>query len=172
MKSSSLAFLGTLALAFNAFAGDTPAPQGANAYIVAPKHGEVVSSPIKVVFGLSGLRVAPAGVQREKTGHHHLLIDTGVPDPSKPIPADDRHKHFGGGQTETIIELTPGQHTLQLLLGDFAHIPHSPPTKSEQITVIVKFVVQFNKSGTVDATHSSQYVVSVNSTGNDFEKMS
>ena len=138
MKRSVLAFLSTLAFAFNAFAGGTTAPEGASAYIVAPKHGEVVSSPIKVVFGLSGMGVAPAGVQKDKTGHHHLLIDTGVPDLTKPIPADDKHKHFGGGQTETTIDLTSGQHTLQLLLGDFSHIPHSPPIKSEQITIIAK----------------------------------
>ena len=137
MKCSALAFISMLALAPNAFAEGTPSPAGANAYIVAPNHGEVVSSPVKVVFGLSGMGVAPAGVQKEKTGHHHLLIDTDMPDLSKPIPADDKHKHFGGGQTETVIELTPGQHTLQLLLGDFAHIPHSPPIQSEQITITV-----------------------------------
>lgn len=133
-----LALMTTFLIAINVFAGDTPAPEGAKAYIVAPKHGEVVSSPIKVVFGLSGMGVAPAGMQIEKTGHHHLLIDTGVPDLNKPIPADNKHKHFGGGQTETTIELTPGRHTLQLLLGDFSHIPHSPPIKSEQITIVVK----------------------------------
>ena len=138
MKRSALALMSSLLFACNAFAGDTPAPEGAKAYIVAPKHGEVVSSPVKVVFGLSGMGVAPAGVQKEKTGHHHLLIDTGVPDLTNPIPADDKHKHFGGGQTETTIELSSGQHTLQRLLGDFAHIPHSPPIKSEQITIVVK----------------------------------
>ena len=137
MRRTTVALLGTLALAFNAF-GSTPAPQGARAYIVSPAHGEVVSSPVKVVFGLTGLGVAPAGIQKDKTGHHHLLIDTGVPDLSKPIPADDKHKHFGGGQTETVIELSPGKHTLQLLMGDFSHIPHNPPIKSEQITIIVK----------------------------------
>lgn len=138
MRRSALAFVTTLALAFNAFAGSTPAPEGANAYIIAPKPGEVVTSPVKVVFGLSGMGVAPAGMEKDKTGHHHLLIDTDVPDLSKPIPADDTHKHFGGGQTETIIELAPGQHTLQLLLGDFSHVPHNPPIVSEQITITVK----------------------------------
>ena len=137
MKRSALAFLSILASAA-AFAGNTPALPGAKAYILAPKHGEIVSSPVKVVFGLSGMGVAPAGVQNKKTGHHHLLIDTGVPDMSKPIPADDKHKHFGGGQTETFIELSPGSHTLQLLLGDFSHIPHDPPVTSEQITITVK----------------------------------
>jgi len=137
MKRSALAFLSILASAA-AFAGSTPAPAGAKAYILAPKHGEIVSSPVKVVFGLSGMGVAPAGVQNKKTGHHHLLIDTGVPDTSQPIPADGKHKHFGGGQTETVIELSPGSHTLQLLLGDFSHIPHDPPVTSEQITITVK----------------------------------
>lgn len=138
MKQSALVFVSTLAFAFNVFAGGTPAPEGAKTYIVAPRHGEVVSSPVKVIFGLSGIGVAPAGMQKENTGHHHLLIDTPVPDLSQPIPADDKHKHYGGGQTETTIELSPGQHTLQLLLADLAHIPHSPPIVSEQITIIVK----------------------------------
>ena len=138
MKRSALVLLSGLVCAVNAFAGDTPAPIGAKAYIVAPKHGEIVTSPVKVVFGLSGIGVAPAGVLNEKTGHHHLLIDTGIPDLSRPIPADDNHKHFGGAQTETTIELTSGIHTLQLLLGDGSHIPHNPPVKSEQITIIVK----------------------------------
>ena len=137
MKKLAIVFLGTMTLAFNAFAGSTPAPQGARAYIVTPAHGEVVSSPVKVVFGLTGLGVAPSGIQKDKTGHHHLLIDTGLPDLSTPIPADDKHKHFGGGQTETVIELSPGKHTLQLM-GDFSHIPHNPPVKSEPITIIVK----------------------------------
>jgi len=138
MKSSALMLLSSLAFAVNTFAGDTPSPIGAKAYIIAPKNGEIVSSPVKVVFGLSGIGVAPAGVLKEKTGHHHLLIDTGVPDLSTPIPADDKHKHFGGGQTETTIELTSGPHTLQLLLGDSSHVPHNPPVTSEQITIIVK----------------------------------
>lgn len=138
MKRSALAFVSILAFSPNGFAGGTPAPEGAKAYIVAPKHGEVVTSPVKVVFALSGMGVAPAGMQKENTGHHHLLIDTSVPDLSKPIPADDKHKHFGGGQTETTIELSSGQHTLQLLLADFSHIPHTPPVMSEQITIIVK----------------------------------
>jgi len=138
MRSSLLAFAIILAPAFNAFAGDTPAPEGTSIYIISPKHGEVVTSPVKVVFGLSGMGVAPAGVDKDKTGHHHLLIDTGLPNLNNPIPADDKHKHFGGGQTETVIKLTPGEHTLQLLLADFTHTPHNPPVMSQQITIMVK----------------------------------
>lgn len=138
MKTSLLSIAFVLALAFNAYAGSTPAPEGARVYIVSPTHGEVVTTPFKVVFGLSGMGVAPAGTDTAKTGHHHLLIDTDVPDLSKPIPADDNHKHFGGGQTEIVLELTPGEHTLQLLMGDYAHVPHNPPVMSEQITIMVK----------------------------------
>jgi hypothetical protein len=138
MRRFLLTFAIILATTFNAFAGNTPAPEGANAYIISPKHGEVVTSPVKVVFGVSGIGVAPAGVDKAKTGHHHLLIDTGLPNLKNPIPADDNHKHFGGGQTETVIELTPGKHTLQLLLADFTHTPHNPPVMSQQITIMVK----------------------------------
>lgn len=108
------------------------------AYIVSPEDGAVVSSPVTVVFGLSGFGVAPAGVPREGVGHHHLIIDAPLPDLSKPIPADENHRHFGGGQTEAVVELAPGRHTLQLLLGDYAHVPHDPPIYSEPITITVK----------------------------------
>ena len=138
MKYLVLSLLSGLAICASAIAGDSMAPADARVYIVSPSHGEVVTSPVKVIFGLSGMGVAPAGVQRDKTGHHHLLINTAVPDLNLPIPADDRHKHFGGGQTEVSIELAPGQHTLQLLLADFAHVPHNPPVMSEQITITVK----------------------------------
>lgn len=138
MKRIALVFISSLAFASSAFAGGMASPEGANAYIVAPEHGEIVTSPVKVVFGLSGMGVAPAGVQKENTGHHHLLIDTSEPNLTNPIPADENHKHFGGGQTETTIELNPGEHTLQLLLGDFTHTPHSPPVKSKQISIVVK----------------------------------
>lgn len=138
MKLSRILFGCLLALALNAYAGNTSAPAGANVYIVSPVHGEVVTSPVKVVFGLSGMGVAPAGVDKAKTGHHHLLIDTGIPDLNRPIPADDNHRHFGGGQTETMVELAPGEHTLQLLLADFSHTPHNPPVMSQQISITVK----------------------------------
>lgn len=114
-----------------------PSSEGARVYLVSPKDGETVTSPITVRFGLSGMGVAPAGVDREKTGHHHLIIDAPVPQENLPIPADDNHKHFGGGQTETVIELAPGTHTLQLVLGDHLHIPHVPPVVSERVTITV-----------------------------------
>jgi hypothetical protein len=117
----------------------TAAPAGAKEYIVSPKTGDVVTNPVTVVFGLKGMGVAPAGVEKENTGHHHLLIDTELPsDLSQPVPADDHHRHFGGGQTETEVTLSPGTHTLQLLLADFAHVPLNPPVMSDKITVTVK----------------------------------
>ena len=116
----------------------TPAPEGATAYFIEPADGAVVSSPVRVVFGLSGFGVAPAGIVRADAGHHHLLVDTGLPALDQPIPSDDNHRHFGAGQTETTIELEPGSHTLQLLLGDALHIPHEPPIRSEQITIEVR----------------------------------
>lgn len=113
-------------------------PHDMSTYIVTPSHGEVVTNPIKVVFGLKGIGVAPAGVMRENTGHHHLLIDVDEIDVTKSIPADDQHLHFGGGQTETTLNLKPGKHTLQLLLGDGIHKPHAKPVMSEKITIYVK----------------------------------
>jgi hypothetical protein len=116
----------------------TPAPEGAAVYFISPEDGATVSSPVTVRFGARNMGVAPAGVDKEGTGHHHLLIDTGMPDASKPVPADEHHKHFGGGQTETTIELEPGEHTLQLLVGDHRHVPHDPPVTSEKITITVE----------------------------------
>lgn len=117
----------------------SPSKDGTLAYIVSPADGAQVSSPVTVVFGLKSMGVAPAGVQREGTGHHHLLVDVdGLPDLSKPIPADDNHRHFGAGQTEVTLDLKPGTHTLQLLLGDHTHIPHDPPVVSQRITITVK----------------------------------
>src|SRR5688572_21206451 len=105
-----------------------PAPAGAMAYIVEPADGARVTNPVRVVFGLKGFGVAPAGVDRNDAGHHHLLVDVGMPaNLALPIPNDDQHRHFGGGQTETTLTLPPGRHTLQMLLGDHLHIPHEPP---------------------------------------------
>jgi hypothetical protein len=124
-----------------AIAGDLPrstSPGDAEVYIVSPADGETVSSPVRVVFGLRNMGVAPAGIKYADSGHHHLLIDTGLPDLDRPIPSDENHRHFGKGQTETLLELGPGEHTLQLLLGDALHIPHRPPVVSERISIIVK----------------------------------
>jgi len=115
-----------------------PAPESARVYFISPEDGATVTSPVRVVFGLSGMGVAPAGIAREGTGHHHLLIDTDPPPAGAPIPADDRHVHFGAGQTETELTLAPGEHTLRLLVGDELHVPHDPPVMSEPITIHVQ----------------------------------
>ncbi len=114
-------------------------PAGAKTYIISPQNGATVTSPVTVVFGLKGMGVAPAGLFKENTGHHHLLIDVEkLPPLDAPLPNDKNHVHFGGGQTETTIELTPGKHTLQLVLGDLVHVPHDPAVMSEKITITVK----------------------------------
>jgi len=98
----------------------------------------VVTSPVVVRFGLQGMGIAPAGIDRAGTGHHHLLIDTDLPPLGLPIPNDAQHRHYGGGQTEAIIELPPGEHSLQLILGDERHIPHDPAVISEKILIQVQ----------------------------------
>ena len=130
------AFLG----ATLAFAGPTPAPSNAYAYIGWPNDGQVLAAgkPFRVWFGLRYMGVAPKDVKFPNTGHHHLLIDTDLPPTDEEIPSDRNHLHFGAGQTETMLELPPGKHTLQLLMGDDKHIPHDPPIKSKKITIIVK----------------------------------
>ena len=107
-------------------------------YFINLQDGDIVENPILIQFGLSGKGVAPAGVNIENTGHHHLLIDVKAIDFYMPIPSSKNHLHFGGGQTETSIELTPGEHELQLVLGDLYHVPHSPPITSNKIKIIVK----------------------------------
>lgn len=127
------------------FAQGTPAPDGASVYFANLEDGATVTSPVKVIFGLSGMGVAPAGVEKENTGHHHLLINRpplgegefGAEEFELGLPSDENHRHFGGGQTETTIELPPGQHTLQLVLGDAGHVPHATPVVSEVITINV-----------------------------------
>ena len=113
-------------------------PEGARVYVIEPTDGAVVKSPVVVRFGLEGMGVAPAGVDHAKTGHHHLIIDAPLPPPGLPVPADANHIHFGGGQTETRVELAPGKHTLQLLLADFKHVPHDPPVVSPVVTITVE----------------------------------
>ena len=107
-------------------------------YIISPQDGDTVSSPVKVIFGLNGMGVAPAGIKMKNTGHHHLLIDLNhLPDINLPIPSDEHHRHFGKGQTEALIELDKGEHTLQLILGDHLHIPHEPAIISKKIRIKV-----------------------------------
>ena len=131
-----------LILAFCAFSVHaqvrTPAPENAELYFISPADAATVSNPITVRFGLRNMGVAPAGIQYEDSGHHHLLVDTPVPGLNLPIINDDNHRHFGKGQTEVTLDLPPGDHTLQLLLGDFAHIPHEPAVVSRQITITVE----------------------------------
>lgn len=119
--------------------GRAKAPADAYAYIGWPNNGEVIhSTTFHVWFGLRGMGVAPAGTDKPNTGHHHLLIDTPLPPLDEPIPNDKNHLHFGLGQTETMLELPPGTHTLQLLLGDANHIPFDPPVMSQKITIYVR----------------------------------
>ena len=117
----------------------TESAPDANVYIIQPVDGANVDQTFKVVFGLSNMGVAPAGVTKKNTGHHHILIDTDIlPDLTQPLPSTDKIKHFGGGQTETQLTLSPGKHTLQLVLGNFAHVPHNKPVVSSKITITVK----------------------------------
>ena len=127
-------------------AGESPAPDGAQVYFVNLEDGATVQGPVKVIFGLSGMGVAPAGTEAEHTGHHHLLVNRAPfgegPDDGDMLEygvfADDNHVHFGKGQTETMVELPAGQHTLQLLLGDHHHVPHATPVMSDVITITVE----------------------------------
>lgn len=123
--------------AANTFAA-TPSPSGAKVYIISPKNGDTVKSPFTVQFGLKGMGVAPAGVDKANTGHHHLIIDSKLPAKNAPVPKDAKHRHFGGGQTEVELKLAPGKHTLQLILGDKQHIPHKPAVYSSKISITVK----------------------------------
>jgi hypothetical protein len=115
-----------------------PAPAGASVYFINLKNGDVVTSPVLVQFGLRGMGVAPAGVERENTGHHHLLINVDTIDVNVPMAFSDSNRHFGGGQSEATVALKPGTYTLQLVLADANHIPHHPPVLSDRITVTVK----------------------------------
>lgn len=117
----------------------TSAPPEAEVTILTPEDGASVTSPVTVEFAIEGMEVAKAGTDRENTGHHHLLVDLDeLPPMDAPLPSTDQVIHFGGGQTSTELELEPGEHTLQLLLGDHLHVPHEPPVMSEKITVTVE----------------------------------
>ncbi|MCH7829455.1 MAG: DUF4399 domain-containing protein [Proteobacteria bacterium] len=111
---------------------------GASVFFITPADGDTVSNPISIEFGIDGMDIVKAGVEQPSSGHHHLMIDTDLPDFSLPIPADGQHVHFGDGSTATEITLPPGQHTLQMLLGDHFHIPHDPALVSEPITITVE----------------------------------
>lgn len=140
-KAAAAALVLMWAWSASAVANDmiSKAPEGAEVYFITPKDGDGVRNPVKVKFGLRGMGVAPAGVEMEHTGHHHILIDVDkMPDMTKSLPATDNIVHFGKGQTETELKLKPGKHTLQLLLGNHLHIPHDPPVMSKKITITVR----------------------------------
>jgi hypothetical protein len=141
-RSHCFAWVGLLLGAgSSAQAADAYWPADAKVYFVEPKAGANVSGPVKVVMGVKGIEVAPAGTGKPATGHHHILVDTDVPTgeaAQNPLPADENVKHFGKGQTETALTLSPGTHTLQLVVGDGNHVPHEPALKSDKITVTVK----------------------------------
>lgn len=138
----ALALTGLTAVAVAADTSGLPttqAPVGAEVYIISPSDGATVGQDVTVRFGLKGMGVAPAGVAKEHTGHHHLLVDVKeLPAAGQPIPADANHIHFGGGQTQTTLKLAPGTHTLQLELGDQNHVPFEPAVVSKKLTIHVK----------------------------------
>ncbi len=126
-----------LFLPVSPFAGETPSPEGAKAYCIDLKDGEHVKSPFLVRFGLTEqMGIAPALADWPDTGHFHLIIDSKPPNPNRPI--SNKHLHLHKGQTEAIVELKQGRHTLQIVMGDYSHMPHDPPVMSEQISVNVE----------------------------------
>jgi hypothetical protein len=139
MKRTVMA-LAMCLLAATAVADRMAAPAGAEVYFIAPQNGAKLHGPVTVKFGLKGMGIAPAGVKFDNTGHHHLLIDTDIKDINldAPLPLSDKVLHFGKGQTETVLTLSPGKHTLQLVLGDYTHIPFDPALTSKQITITVE----------------------------------
>ncbi|MEJ2575028.1 MAG: DUF4399 domain-containing protein [Gammaproteobacteria bacterium] len=121
----------------SAYAATSPA--GAEISILAPQDGAVLSGPVTVRFGVKGMDIAPAGEVKDNSGHFHLLIDADeLPAAGQPIAKDEHHLHFGKGQMQTTLTLTPGEHSLQLVLGDGAHVPHTPPVISKRINITVK----------------------------------
>ena len=141
---------GLVLLPTAAVAQGLPTPKDASLYIISPKDGATVSGPFWCVFGLRGMGISHAGDQFPNSGHHHLLIDVDEPlNPSEPIPQDKKHLHYGAGQTEALIELSPGRHTLQLVLGDAKHFPFNPPLVSKKITITVKEPIAAKKMGEV-----------------------
>ena len=115
-----------------------PSPAGASVFIDLPKADTIVTNPVRVVFGLTGMTVAPVDAPAPNAGHHHLLIDTDLANSSMPIPADAKHVHFGKGQTETMLELPAGEHSLQLVLADELHVPFEPMVASQKIKIVVR----------------------------------
>lgn len=141
MKTFLITAAATALLSTAAFADGhrNPAPEGAKAHIISPADGATLSNPVTILFGLEGMGVAPAGAEFDNTGHHHLLINTDPDslDLDSGLPATDQVVHFGGGQTQVTKDLPAGTHTLQLLLGDWTHVPHDPRVMSDVITITV-----------------------------------
>lgn len=136
---SCVALLAALLLSTaGAALAQSTAPAGAEVYFIEPADGAKVKSPVRVMMGLKGMGVAPALVEWTNTGHHHLLVDKSLAALNQPVPNGPGYMHFGGGQTEAGVTLPPGQHTLQLVLGDHNHVPHTPPVMSKPITVTVE----------------------------------
>jgi hypothetical protein len=134
-----LALLGSVTPLDAAFAEQTASPPGAEEYIIWPSDGAVIhGGKLWVRMGLRNMGVCPKGIVFPNTGHHHLLIDTDLPPLDQEIPSDRNHLHFGAGETDARIELPPGKHTLQLILGDHNHVPHVPPVYSKKITITVE----------------------------------
>jgi hypothetical protein len=132
--------LGICLLAAFAVAADrVAAPAGAEVYFITPHDGATERGAVTVRFGLKGLGVAPAGIKFDNTGHHHLLVDTDFSElkADAPLPATDKILHFGKGQTETVLTLAPGKHTLQLVFADYLHTSFDPPLISKKITITV-----------------------------------
>ncbi|ADC71328.1 conserved hypothetical protein [Thioalkalivibrio sp. K90mix] len=139
--STLLVLTGGLALVGTATAADRIAPpDGAKVYFISPQDGETLESPVRVQMGLRDMGVAPAGVEMDNTGHHHLLVNKPLDevDLDVSLPFSDHKRHFGGGQTEGELELEPGEYTLQLLFMDYRHISFDPPVVSEKITITVE----------------------------------
>ena len=145
MKPFVIALSATLLASTAAMSQGTPAPEDARVYFVNLEDGDMVASPVTVIFGLENMGVAPAGTEKENTGHHHLLLNRpplgegaeGADELEFGLPADDNHIHFGGGQTQVTLDLPEGQHTMQLVMGDLNHIPHATPVTSDVITITV-----------------------------------
>jgi len=138
LVSAVLAATGLAATGGIAMADPKPMPDNAKVYIIWPMDGQVIpGGKFWVRMGLSNAGVAPAGIVKPNTGHHHLLVDADLPPLDQEIPSDKHHLHYGLGQTEARLELPPGRHTLQLLLADDSHVPHDPPLYSKKITIIV-----------------------------------
>jgi len=132
--SAALAFV-----SFAAHAQGTPAPKDAVLYFIWPHDGATIKGGFWCRFGLRNMGITHAGDDFPNSGHHHLLVDATDPlDPHEPIPQDKNHLHFGAGQTEARLELPPGKHTLQLVLGDAKHYLFDPPIMSEKITVNIR----------------------------------